>query len=146
VLALGVFTRRTLVAATGGLLGYFGLRITIQTWLREHYQAPIRVVWRPGGEGPSHLAHAWSIVSGPADARGHPLPIQAVAPCMNGPASPSAKAGIQRCLDTHHIYNIAVYQPASRFWLFEGIEAAIFAGLAAAILVAAIWWLRHRIG
>ena len=146
VLALGVFTRRTLVATAGGLLGYFGLRISIQTWVREHYQAPIKVVWRPGREGPSNLGHAWNIVSGPSDAHGHPLPIQAVAPCMSGRASASAKGGIQSCLDAHHIYNIAVYQPASRFWLFQGIEASIFAGLGAALLIAAIWWLRHRIG
>ena len=56
---------------------------------------------------------------------------------MGSPASPAAKGGIQSCLDAHHIYNIAVYQPASRFWLFQGIEAAIFTGLAAALLLGA---------
>jgi hypothetical protein len=146
VLAIGVFTRRTLVATAGGLLGYFGLRISIQMWLREHYRAPVRVVWRPGSEGPTNLDRAWQIISGPSDAHGHPLPIKAAARCLGSPASPAAKGGIESCLDAHHIYNIAVYQPASRFWLFQGIEASIFIGLAAALLLGAIWWLRHRIG
>jgi hypothetical protein len=64
---------------------------------------------------------------------------------MNRPITPSAKADVGRCLNAHHIYNIAVYQPASRFWLLQGIEAAIFTSLAATLLIAAIWWLRHRI-
>ena len=50
------------------------------------------------------------------------------------------------CLNAHHIYNLAIYQPANRFWLFQGIEAAIFTGLAATLIIAAAWWLRHRIG
>jgi hypothetical protein len=146
VLALGVFTRRTIVATAGGLLGYFGLRICIQTWLRQHYEAAIKVVWRPGNEGPRNLDHAWQLVSGPSDAHGHPLPIQAVARCMGSPSTPAAKGGIQSCLDAHHIYNIAIYQPASRFWLFQGIEAAVFTGLATALLLGSVWWLRHRVG
>jgi hypothetical protein len=142
VVALGVFTRRVVVAAGGTLLAYFALRIAIQTWVREHYVAPIRVVWRPGREGPSNLDRAWNIVSGPSDAHGRALPgaERILAACMSGP-----KQAAERCLDTHGVFNIAVYQPASRFWLFQGIETAIFGGLAAALLLAALWWLRHRI-
>jgi hypothetical protein len=110
--------------------------------VRQRYEAPIRVVWRPGREGPTNLDHAWSLVSGPSNAQGHPLPFRAAQQCV----SANGKAGIQGCLDAHHIYNVAVYQPASRFWLFQGIETAIFTGLAAVLLGAAIWWLRHRVG
>jgi hypothetical protein len=143
VLALGVLTRRTVVATGGGLLSFFALRISLQTWVRQHYVAPIKVVWRPGGEGPSNLARAWSLLSGPSDARGRPIPgaDRIVAHCMTG-----SKPQIGRCLNNRHVFNVAVYQPASRFWLFQGIEATIFAGLAAALLATALWWLRHRIG
>jgi hypothetical protein len=37
------------------------------------------------------------------------------------------------------------YQPADRFWPFQGIESATFLALALALLVAAIWWVRARI-
>ena len=38
-----------------------------------------------------------------------------------------------------------VYQPASRFWLLQGIEAAIFGTLALALLSVAVWWIRNRV-
>lgn len=141
VLAIGIFTRRTLVATAGSLLGYFALRIGVQMSLREHYVAPIKRVWRPGTAGPTNLDRAWSIVSGPADAAGHPLPGAGhiLALCMNAP-----KQQAERCLTSHHVYNVAVYQPAGRFWLFQGIESALFAGLAVALLAGALWWLRAK--
>ncbi len=51
------------------------------------------------------------------------------------------------CLAEHDIvsYTHAVYHPASRFWLFQGIEAGIFTALALALLGFSIWWIRTRI-
>ena len=140
-LALGIFTRRLIVATGGALLGYFALRIGIQSWLREHYLAPVRVVWKAGTPGPRGLDHAWNLLSGPSDAHGSPLPARAFVRCMG-----ASKQQTGACLNAHHIYNLASYQPANRFWLFQGIEAAIFTGLAATLIIAAAWWLRHRIG
>jgi hypothetical protein len=48
------------------------------------------------------------------------------------------------CLPTN-LYNHAVYHPASRFWLFQGIETAIFGGLAVALIAFAAWWIHERI-
>jgi hypothetical protein len=143
VLALGIFTRRVIVATGGGLLAFFALRIGIQTWLRQHYLAPVKIVWKPGTTGPTNLDRSWNLLSGPSDAHGHPLQgaDRILGLCMNAP-----KQQMERCLNTHHVFNVAVYQPASRFWLFQGIETAIFAGLATTLLLAAAWWLRHRIG
>ncbi len=38
----------------------------------------------------------------------------------------------------------AVYQPASRFWLFQGIETALFGGVALVLIAFAAWWLHER--
>ena len=38
-----------------------------------------------------------------------------------------------------------VYQPGSRFWAFQGIEAAIFVGLAAALIAVTFWLVRRRV-
>jgi hypothetical protein len=38
-----------------------------------------------------------------------------------------------------------IWQPHDRFWLFQGIESAIFFGLAAALLALAFWGVRTRI-
>jgi hypothetical protein len=41
-------------------------------------------------------------------------------------------------------YFHAVYQPASRFWLFQGIETALFGGSALALILFAAWWVHRR--
>jgi hypothetical protein len=37
-----------------------------------------------------------------------------------------------------------LYQPASRFWEFQAIEAGIFAALTLAVLGVAVWLLHRR--
>jgi hypothetical protein len=44
------------------------------------------------------------------------------------------------CLQQQGIRLLNHYQPADRFWLFQGIESAIFLGLAAVLLALAVWW------
>ncbi|TML93932.1 MAG: hypothetical protein E6G03_15130 [Actinobacteria bacterium] len=145
VLAIGIVTRRAVTAAAVGLIAYFALRVGIQIWLRKDFIAPLRKVWPVGLPGPSNVDRAWSITSGPSDASGHLLPPTTanhiLALCNNG----STKQGDLACMRAHHVFNLAVYQPASRFWLLQGIETAIFAALAAALLATAVWWVRNRV-
>jgi hypothetical protein len=42
-------------------------------------------------------------------------------------------------------YNQVDYQPGNRFWLFQWVETGIFVLLSAALLVAAVHWIRRRI-
>ncbi len=39
----------------------------------------------------------------------------------------------------------STYQPADRFWVFQGIETLVFLTLAALLIGLAFWWLRRRI-
>jgi hypothetical protein len=48
------------------------------------------------------------------------------------------------CLQQHGIVSVVTYQPGDRFWLFQGIETAIFGGLAVALLALTVWWVRER--
>jgi hypothetical protein len=75
-------------------------------------------------------------------AGGHAHGPAVVASCVHPP-----KQVDQACLARHHVveYTSAVFQPASRFWLFQGIEAEIFATLTLALVVFSIWWIRKRI-
>lgn len=41
--------------------------------------------------------------------------------------------------------SVVLYQPVDRFWMFQGIEAAIFVALALALLALTLWWMRQRI-
>jgi len=144
VLAIGVVTRRAVTAGGVGLVAYFALRIGLQTWGRKHYIAPLHSVWPVGSSGPGNLDHAWTIVSGPSNAAGQLLP-QPVANRLLALCNGSAQRNALSCMRAHHVFNLTVYQPASRFWLLQGIEAAIFVGLAAALLATAVWWMRNRV-
>ena len=42
-------------------------------------------------------------------------------------------------------YNQELFQPADRFWLFQGIETALFVALAFVLLVLAVHLVRRRI-
>ena len=40
-------------------------------------------------------------------------------------------------------YNQELFQPADRFWLFQGIETALFVALA--LVLVAVWLVRRRL-
>ncbi len=42
-------------------------------------------------------------------------------------------------------HNLEIYQPASRYWQFQGIETALFLALAVLLLAGAVWWVRRRL-
>jgi hypothetical protein len=142
VIAFGVLLRRTVLAIGLGFVGYLALRLVIQTWVRQDYVAPIRKVWPFGQPGPAGVDSAWMLQAAPSDRFGHQLSNVdlIVATCARGP-----KTAIASCAHTHGLYNLAVYQPASRFWLFQGIESAIFGGLALALLTFAVLWVHKRL-
>ena len=48
------------------------------------------------------------------------------------------------CLAAHGYRGYLTYQPASRFWAFQGIETGIFVVLAAVLLGVTFWVLRRR--
>jgi hypothetical protein len=42
-------------------------------------------------------------------------------------------------------YNFEIYQPADRFWVFQGIETSIFVALSCIALGTTVVWLRRRL-
>jgi hypothetical protein len=46
---------------------------------------------------------------------------------------------------SQHGYRLGVsYQPAGRFWHFQGVEAAAYVLLALLCAAATVWWIRRR--
>jgi hypothetical protein len=52
---------------------------------------------------------------------------------------PGGKGLSARCLTSHGFQQVVTYQPALRFWTFQGVEAGIFV-LQAAVLVGFAMW------
>jgi len=137
-LAVGVVLRRTIPAMALTLVGFLGLRVTLEA-LRPHYVPP--VVTTVAGSVSLHPAD-WVLDSGLQDHLGQDVPfLTAVRLCgaAHGGGLDAA------CLRQHGIVHTLVYQPASRLGLFQGMEAAIFLGLATGLLGVTIWWIRYRL-
>jgi hypothetical protein len=143
-LAVGVVLRRTAPAMVVAFLAYFGARISTDTWLRQHFVTPLAVTWGPKvrGTGPmTTLDRAWILSEGPSNRAGIPFSGSFAALQRCASSSPGGLKSLnQACMTRIGAgYNHAVYQPDSRFWEFQGIEFALFAGLALLLISFAGW-------
>jgi len=107
-----------------------------------------------GNLTPNELTGDWLLRAGVYDAtgarlRGGVFGNFTVAVCG---APPTTAAGappttVNRCVAEfgQGAYNLQLFHPAERFWLFQGIETALFVALAVLLLLAAVHWVRRRI-
>ena len=143
-LCAGALLRRTMPALAVTLGGFIAVRAVITLWLRPHYMSAVTVTYKLlSGYTPS--GSYWQFAQGILDPAGRLVPI-ADGPAVDGiPAGslPSACAAMangavrptpscRQALDGFHSF--ITYQPASRYWAFQGIETGIFVTLAAALV------------
>jgi hypothetical protein len=121
-------------------------------WLRLHYMTPVSVYYKltapitpagsylPVGEGfvgpdgkPAALDYAVPNYNG--------IPLTVCKQILGNNPDPQA---VVPCLAAHGYRGYLAYQPASRFWAFQGIETGIFLILAASFIGIAFWVLRRR--
>jgi hypothetical protein len=147
----GTLLRRTLPALAVTLAGFAGLRALTALWLRQHYMTPATAYYKltaPFVPAGSYLGISQGIV-GPD---GKPPPASAATGYyFNGLQIPAVcqkpmthHASPLPCLAAHGYRGYLTYQPASRFWAFQGIETGIFVVLAAVLLGATFWALKRR--
>jgi len=148
----GLLIRRTVAAMAVTLAGFTGLRALTALWLRPHYLSPVTVYYKltaPFSPAGSYLGIAQGIIGphGQTAVPGNDAPsydgVPIPAACLHAAATPNPQAPVP-CLAAHGYHGYLTYQPASRFWAFQGIETGIFAVLAAALLAAAFWALQRR--
>jgi hypothetical protein len=145
--AIGTVTGRTVVAMGLTLALYVGVRYAVEDGLRPVYLAPAEIRWDPASPDPRPGQGDWILPTPPGafarriiDSSGHTLSDQqanALLRQMGGPNS-------QYLHDHGYLYAI-LYQAGDRFWVFQGIEAAIFLGLAVLLMAVSLWWLRWRV-
>ncbi|MEV0156662.1 transporter [Micromonospora sp. NPDC050686] len=137
--ALGIFAgtlgRRMLPAMTITLVGFIGIRAAVAVLARPHYQPARTAEFAVIGEGPLPTNRGdWILSSGVRNADGTMVAPDAQIRCPPGVQGPAggpcgSELGVQP-----GAYNWQLYQPADRFWLFQGIETGIFVALAALLL------------
>jgi hypothetical protein len=146
-IAAGALIRRVVPAMVVTLAGFIGVRVLVTLWLRPHYISAVTVVSKVTS-GSTPPGAFWQIASGVLGPNGQLVPQPnnvpyfdgipqtslpaSCAPLFNGPGNPSPTGSCAQALS--HYTSYLTYQPADRFWAFQGIETGIFLALAAALV------------
>jgi hypothetical protein len=121
----GLLIRRSIPAMIAAFVPWLAIRLSVEFLLRPHFLAPVTVACSATPSGCSGHGNGGYGLNAIPPATGHIGDW-----VLNPSAGPSG--------------NLISYQPADRFWAFQGIEAGLFVLLAAAALGTAIWLLHRR--
>ncbi len=116
----GQLLRRSIPAMIAAIVPWLAVRLVVEFALRPHFVAPLTFT-QNCSKGCSGATGNFSVPS----ATGH----------IGDLVVSSGGAGVNQ---------LTYYQPASRFWEFQSIEAGIFVALTLAVLGTAVWLLHRR--
>lgn len=134
----GALLRRTIPATAVALLGYLPLRLWVDGWLRQRYMPP-RSVIDTGNVTTTRFD--WILGVSWVDGHGKAVSDFTTISTCSGAAN---KQGFFQCFTDHGWLQAIVYQPANRYWPFQGIEAALFSGIGIVLLGLTVWWVGYR--
>ena len=140
----GILIRRVVPAIAATLVAYGGLALVAATYLRQHYMAPVVT------DKLSVPSSAWVVSQPWRDTSGHVVSQGVLSQVLRtGPPSLAGKGGVPQALSAwrfleHHGYTRwTSYQPASRFWTFQWIEAGWLLALSVALIALTVWMVRR---
>ena len=138
-IAAGALFRRVLPAMAVTFTVFTGLRFLIAEYARPHYLTPVSRSFPPFSDNAApHGSLVLSNATLGPDGKDYTAGLsfqQVPAPCRGN--GQQAAGQLNSCLASHGFHTQILYQPASRFWAFQGIEAALFVVLAAALVAVA---------
>jgi hypothetical protein len=154
-IAAGTVARRTLPAIAIVLGGFIGVRLVISELLRPHYMAAVTTYYNLTGSF-TPPGQAWVYAQGAVSKTGVVVPTgwgdlypalpASCQPLLSGSASgkSGSMSAVFSCMQAHGWRGFATYQPASRYWPFQGIETGIYVLLAAALIAVTFAIVRRR--
>ena len=148
----GVLIRRTLPAMATALCGFILVRVAVTFLVRPNFEPqvhatlPLRMTSGMGfnqtNNGPLTVigGHpgAWVFSDRIVTQAGHSVGGRFLSQgaCLQSRSSAACIGKLRE---------VIVYQPASRYWAFQGYETALFLVLAAICVAFCFWWMRRRI-
>lgn len=143
--ATGVLIGRTLPAMLATVVGFLAFRLPLEFLARPRYMPAVHAIWDPGLSGSVSPVgqHDWILEQGQwVDVAGRRVDLSTVFNTCD-PTSPvhGFRAGdaFSACTHAHGWVTSIIYQPAERFWAFQGIETAIVCCMALALLALTLW-------
>ena len=135
----GMLIRRVVPTIAATLVVYAGLAFTTAVYLRQHYMTPL-LTSNPNLPGSAWIVSQWYTKGGQYafPARGSQLVSAIQHFCPSSNVSPA------QCLTRHGYTQWASYQPGTRFWPFQWIEAGWLLALSAVLIAVAVWLVRRR--
>jgi hypothetical protein len=142
----GTALRRVIPAMAITLAGYAAIRFPVEFLLRPRYLPPAKMWGLPFAEGSGLPVNDWELGLDPVAPGGHAVltgaqfdQVQHTAQASMSRAESQAAyvAQINHWLTAHGYTQMATYQPAGRFWVFQGIEGGICLLLALAAIAVA---------
>jgi hypothetical protein len=143
-LLAGTLTGKVLPAMAVTLGGFLATRVAVALFLRPRFLPQQRRTY-PIVSGdpvlPNQLAGDWVVTRGVYSAQGVKLTPGSGSQVFCDPSVAS------QCVAEYGAgaYNQDLFQPADRFWLFQGIETALFVALAVLLVLVAIRLVRRRV-
>jgi hypothetical protein len=145
-ISAGALLRRVVPAMAVTIAGFVAVRAPVELWLRPRYLPPNTLTGDPGQVDAMVPKADWVLDNGWVDQMGHQVHAGTVlATCAPGQNSIDFQGVFTQCTHAHGWLMSITYQPADRFWLFQGIETAIFLALAEACVAFTFWWVRRRV-
>jgi hypothetical protein len=141
----GALIRRTVPAMAVTLGGFIAARVAVTLWVRPHYLTAVTVVRNLTAQTQLTGSY-WPLTQGTRNPAGQLMTVPQNQPAAFGVAVsslPRACVGLANptggltasCRAALTGFrSFVTYQPASRFWPFQGIETGLFVGLAAILL------------
>jgi hypothetical protein len=135
----GMLIRRIVPTIAVTLAVYAGLAFATAVYLRQHYM-PALLTSKPNPPGSAWIVSQWFTKAGQYafPARGSQIVNAIQHYCPSSGVSPA------QCLIPHGYTQWESYQPGSRFWSFQWIEAGWLLALSAVLIAIAVWLVRRR--
>ena len=147
----GVIIRRVIPAIFATIAAWAALAFATGAYLRAHYEAAV-VTSNPNiPTGAWVISQGWFKGGNPASLNLinqilAPVDVRAVTPevFQPGPSTPANFGDPVQYLIQHGLTQLTTYQPASRFWTFQGIEGGWLLALSLVLIAATLWLVRRR--
>ncbi len=139
-LAVGSLFRRVLPAVATTLGVFVAVRLALTVYVRPHFMSPLTkslaTVFGTGGAPAGSWIISQGLVGPNGQTYGDRIPLNSIPQACQSNVL-GGKGVTLQCMASHGFHEVISYQPASRFWAFQGIEAAIFVVLAVGLVALA---------